>query len=79
MTDDATNPVGVTGWRSRAGETLDTQEVTEHLGLTAQQLDTHARAGDILALPFSDACTYPVWQFDAATSPPVFARSSSRS
>jgi len=70
MTDEATNPIVDEGWRSRVGQTLDRQEVTRLLGLTAQQLDAHARTGDILALPFSDTSIYPVWQFDTATNPP---------
>lgn len=51
-------------WRRRVGDTLDTEEVTELLGVTRQALDSRKRTGSVLALPGAGTSHYPAWQFD---------------
>lgn len=55
-------------WRGRVGATLDTQDVTELLGITRQALDSRKRTGSVLAIPGSGTSHYPVWQFDVGGS-----------
>lgn len=57
-------------WRQRVGATLETQDVTELLGLSRQALDSRKRTGSVLALPGSGTSYYPSWQFNTENRPP---------
>jgi hypothetical protein len=50
-------------WSARLGQTLNTTEVTEHLGVSRQALAKRQTFGSILGLPGRGTTLYPVWQF----------------
>lgn len=62
--DAAETAVAPAMWAAAAGESLDTREVCDLLGVTRQAVAQRVSKGAMLALPGRRSRQFPRWQFD---------------
>ncbi len=62
--DAASELVAPLLWRHRVGETLETGDVVQLLGISRQALHKRVRTGSLLGLPGTRTTLFPRWQFD---------------